>query len=115
MEDDDEANAGPVDSDEETGAVMASLSKWKPKPLIPQPVFAPIRRQYQLARLQEQLSMATNGGRTNIFQVVGYGAQKLPEGHPGLATEGEDAPGEDDVVMSFPGSARSSSFGVKAA
>lgn len=114
MEDEDEANAGPVDSDEETGAVMAALSSWKPRPLIPQPVFAPIRRQYQMARLQEQLSMATNGGRTNIFAVVGYGAQKLPDGHPGLLADGEDAPGEDDVVMAFPGSARSSSFPVRA-
>lgn len=94
VEEDDDANNGPVDSDEETGAVMAALSQWRPKPLIPQPTFVPIKRQYQMARLHEQLQMATNGGRTNIFQVTGYGAQKLPDGHPGLL-EGEDAPGEE--------------------
>lgn len=110
--DEDEENQGPVDSDEETGAVMAALSTWKPKPLVPQPVFAPIKRQYQLARLHEQLQMATNGGRTNIFQVIGYGAQKLPEGHPGL--EDGDAEGEDAGTLSFPTSARSASFAIPA-
>lgn len=94
---------------------MGALSTWNPQPLVPQPVFAPIKRQYQLARLHEQLQMATNGGRTNIFQVSGYGAQKLPEGHPGLMT-GEDAPGEPDLgMMGFPASGRSSSFGVSGA
>ncbi|KAF1733457.1 hypothetical protein CRV24_007358 [Beauveria bassiana] len=110
--DEDEDNQGPVDSDEETGAVMAALSTWKPKPLVPQPIFAPIKRQYQLARLHEQLQMATNGGRTNIFQVIGYGAQRLPEGHPGL--EDGDAEGEDVGAMSFPTSARSGSFAIPA-
>lgn len=113
VEDDDDANNGPVDSDEETAAVMGALAHWKPQPVVPQPFFTPIRRQYQLARLHEQLQMATNGGRTNIFQVVGYGAQRLPEGHPGLA-ESEDAPGEADVGSStpFPASARSAAFAV---
>ncbi|KAJ4159250.1 uncharacterized protein LMH87_008158 [Akanthomyces muscarius] len=110
--DEDEENQGPVDSDEETGAVMAALSAWKPKPLVPQPVFAPIKRQYQLARLHEQLQMATNGGRTNIFQVIGYGVQRLPEGHPGM--EDGDAEGEDAGVLSFPTSARSASFAIPA-
>ncbi|KAF5138512.1 hypothetical protein E5D57_002298 [Metarhizium anisopliae] len=112
VEDEDDANNGPVDSDEETGAVMSALSHWHPQPLIPQPVFTPIKRQYQLSRLHEQLQLATNGGRTNIFHVVGYGAQKLPEGHPGLV-EGEDAPGEPDIgALGFPASARSSNFGA---
>ncbi|QPH16903.1 hypothetical protein C2857_001640 [Epichloe festucae Fl1] len=112
VEDEDEANNGPVDSDEETGAVMSALSHWHPLPLIPQPLFAPIKRQYQFSRLHEQLQLATNGGRTNIFQVVGFGAQKLPEGHPGLLLENEDAPGEPDMgTLGFPGSARSSTFG----
>lgn len=98
-----------MDSDEETAAVMSALAHWKPQPLIPQPTFTPIKRQYQLARLHEQLQMATNGGRTNIFQVVGYGAQKLPEGHPGLL-DSEDAPGEPDVgVAGFPAAGRTSS------
>ncbi|KAI9167329.1 SAGA-associated factor 73 [Paramyrothecium foliicola] len=112
VEDDDELNTGPIDLDEETAAVMGALAHWKPQPLVPQPLFAPIKRQYQLARLHEQLQMATNGGRTNIFQVVGYGAQRLPDGHPGLL-DGEDAPGEPDVGMAgFGGMGRQSSFSL---
>ncbi|OAA54095.1 saga complex component [Niveomyces insectorum RCEF 264] len=92
----DDANGGIVDSDEETAAVMNALANWRPQPVVPQPVFGPIRRQYQLARLHEQLHTATNGGRVNIFSVVGFGAQKLPEGHPGLL-DCEDALGESDT------------------
>lgn len=116
LEDEDDANAGAVDSDEETAAVMAALASWNPQPVVPQPVFAPLRRQYQLARLHEQLQTATNGGRVNIFKVVGYGAQRLPEGHPGLY-DYEDAPGEPDTAVlggGGPGdfSRRSSSFSI---
>ncbi|KAH8652924.1 SCA7, zinc-binding domain-containing protein [Ilyonectria robusta] len=112
IEDEDDATNGPVDSDEETAAVMGALAQWNPQPLIPQPLFILIKRQYQLARLHEQLQMATDGGRTNIFRVSGYGAQKLPEGHPGLL-DSEDAPGERDLgVVGFGGSGRSSSFGL---
>ena len=111
-EDDDEQNAGPVDSDEETAAVMGALSHWNPQPVLPQPIFMPIKRQYQLARLHEQLQTATNGGRTNIFRVVGFGAQKLPEGHISLY-DNEDAPGEpDSALFSALDSRRSSSFGI---
>ncbi|KAG5654961.1 hypothetical protein HG530_014157 [Fusarium avenaceum] len=107
IEDEDEANNGPVDSDEETAAVMSALSQWRPQPVLPQPTFAPIKRQYQLARLHEQLQMATNGGRTNIFAVNGFGAQRLPEGHPGLQPAVEDAPGEIDLgVAGFGNAAR---------
>lgn len=89
---------------------MSALSHWHPQPLIPQPVFAPIKRQYQFTRLHEQLQLATNGGRTNIFQVVGLGAQKFSESQSGLF-ENEDAPGEPDTgSVGFPGSARSSTF-----
>ncbi|KAK0385812.1 hypothetical protein NLU13_6989 [Sarocladium strictum] len=110
VEDEDETNAGPIDSDEETAAVMSALAHWKPQPLIPQPVFAPIKRQYQLARLHEQLAMATSGGRTNIFAVQGYGANKA-EAYGDAP--GEDAPGEPDV--SFPGAPmRTASFGMGA-
>lgn len=112
MEDEDDANAGPVDSDEETAAVMGALAHWKPQPVVPQPVFAPIKRQYQLARLHEQLAMATSGGRTNIFAVRGYGANKNSDPLGGDAP-GEDAPGEPD--MSFGGGpVRSTSFGMGA-
>ncbi|TDZ28019.1 SAGA-associated factor 73 [Colletotrichum trifolii] len=113
LEDEDEANAGPVDSDEETAAVMSALARWNPQPVVSQPVLNPIKRQYQLARLHEQLQMATNGGRTNIFKVVGFGSQKLPDGHPGLL-DADDAPGEIDTsVGTFVDARRSSSFGMQ--
>lgn len=75
--------------------------------MVPQPVFQPIRRQYNLARLQEQLHMATNGGRTNIFAVQGFGAQRIPEFIPQppppppmmMPMDTEDAPGEMDFTM----------------
>lgn len=112
LEDDDEANQGAVDSDEETAAVMSALANWHPQPVVPQPVFAPTKRQYQLARLHEQLQAATNGGRVNIFKVVGYGSQRLPEGHPGLLDH-DDAPGEPDPApMGGDFSRRSSSFSL---
>lgn len=115
MEDDDDANAGPVDSDEETAAVMGALARWNPQPVLPQPIFAPIKRTYQLARLHEQLQTATNGGRTNIFKVVGYGAQKLPDNHTDISMDLDDAPGEPDLgMMSGVGSRRSSSFSAQA-
>lgn len=105
---------------------MAALAKWNPQPLVPQPVFAPIKRTYQLARLHEQLQTATNGGRVNIFRVVGFGAQRLPDYHPGssaaavaaddaamMMLDSEDAPGEPDpaamAMMNAASSRRSSS------
>ncbi|KAI1094731.1 SCA7, zinc-binding domain-containing protein [Rostrohypoxylon terebratum] len=119
LEDDDDANAGPVDSDEETAAVMGALARWNPQPVVPQPIFAPIKRTYQLARLHEQLQTATNGGRTNIFKVVGFGAQKLPENHPANHTamnmDLDDAPGEPDLgMMGSMGVRRSSSISMQA-
>jgi SAGA-associated factor 73 len=110
LEDEDETNADAVDSDEETAAVMSALAKWNPQPVVPQPVFTPIKRQYQLARLHEQLQTATNGGRVNIFKVSGFGAQRLPDGHPGLH-DMDDAPADPDSLMeTF--SRRSSSFSL---
>jgi SAGA-associated factor 73 len=94
---------------------MAALAHWNPQPAVPQPVFMPIRRKYGLERLHEQLQTATNGGRLNIFKVVGYGAQRLPDGHPGLyeASLLEDAPGEPDpAVVGGSFSRRSSSYSV---
>ncbi|KAK3399242.1 hypothetical protein B0T20DRAFT_468957 [Sordaria brevicollis] len=110
LEDDDDPNAGAVDSDEETAAVMNALANWRPQPVVPQPVIAPIKRQYQLARLHEQLQTVTNGGRLNIFKVVGYGAQKLPEGHPGLYQHEEEPAADPDVSMQDAFSRRSSTF-----
>ncbi|KAK0621533.1 SCA7, zinc-binding domain-containing protein [Bombardia bombarda] len=114
LEDEDEANAAAVDSDEETAAVMNALAHWNPQPVVPQPVFTSIKRQYHLARLHEQLQTATNGGRLNIFKVSGFGAQRLPEGHPGLY-ENDDAAGEPDTAMMGTFSRRSSSFSVSGA
>ncbi|KAI1212194.1 SCA7, zinc-binding domain-containing protein [Annulohypoxylon truncatum] len=119
LEDDDDANAGPVDSDEETAAVMGALARWNPQPVVPQPIFAPIKRTYQLARLHEQLQTATNGGRTNIFKVVGLGAQRLPENHAANHTtmnmDMDDAPGEPDLgMMGSLGVRRSSSISMQA-
>jgi SAGA-associated factor 73 len=111
VEDEDEGNTGPVDSDEETAAVMNALSHWNPHPVVLPPVLQPIKRTYQLARLHEQLQMATNGGRTNIFKVVGFGAQRLGENHIGLM-DGEDAQGELDSAVVFSAAGRASSFSV---
>ncbi|KAI1820997.1 SCA7, zinc-binding domain-containing protein [Xylaria intraflava] len=111
IEDDDEANGGPVDSDEETAAVMGALARWNPQPVMPQPIFTPIKRTYQLARLREQLQTATNGGRTNIFKVVGLGVQKLADvNQDGMDP---DAPGEPDGSM-MQNARRSSSFSMQA-
>ena len=52
---------------------MGALAQWNPQPVVPQPTFVPIRRQYQVARLHESLQLATNGGRINIFRVHGWG------------------------------------------
>ncbi|KAI3337634.1 SCA7-domain-containing protein [Xylariaceae sp. AK1471] len=111
LEEEDEANGGPVDSDEETAAVMSALARWNPQPVLPQPIFTPIKRTYQLARLREQLQTATNGGRTNIFKVVGLGTQKVADMHnDGMDL---DAPGEPDVSMMH-NARRSSSFSIQA-
>ncbi|KAH8156014.1 hypothetical protein CIB48_g12233 [Xylaria polymorpha] len=113
LEEDDEGNGGPVDSDEETAAVMSALARWNPQPVLPQPVFTPIKRTYQLARLREQLQTATNGGRTNIFKVVGFGVQKLADvNQDGMDL---DAPGEPDVSTMMHNARRSSSFSMQAA
>ncbi|KAI0399593.1 SCA7, zinc-binding domain-containing protein [Xylaria palmicola] len=115
LEEDDDANGGPVDSDEETAAVMGALARWNPQPVLPQPVFTPIRRTYQQARLREQLQTATNGGRTNIFKVVGFGVQKkMADAGAGQDVMDLDAPGEPDVSsmsMMMQGARASSGFG----
>lgn len=108
---DEEENAGPVDSDEETAAVMAALTNWNPQPVVPPPVHQPIRRTYQNARLHEQLQMATNGGRMNIFKVVGYRPRGMPEAQPVLMDE-DDALGEPDTGIMFP-PGRAGSLGLQ--
>ncbi|EPE09455.1 saga complex component [Ophiostoma piceae UAMH 11346] len=112
VEDEEEANGGAVDEGEEAAAVMNALASWRPRPVVPQPSYMPIRRQYELARLYEQLNMATNGGRVNIFAVSGFGMQTLPEGHPGLE-DSEDAMGEpdNDAMMMMPPAVPASASG----
>ncbi len=117
LEDEDDANAGPVDSDEETAAVMNSLSRWNPRPVVEQPVRMTIKRQYQLARLREQLDNATSGGTVNIFKVVSKNGEPLKEANInslGLNLDGDDAPGEPDYGI-MGGSRRGSSiaFGLQ--
>lgn len=101
LEEEDDINAGAVDSDEETANVMAGLQAWRPVPVVPQPVFTSIQRSYTQARIHDQMMAATNNGRINIFEVFSapnfYGA--------------EDAPGDPDVAMDdFSG--HSSNFGL---
>lgn len=122
IEDDDDPNAGPVDSDEEYNAVMSALKNWNPQPVVHQPQLNTLKRETQLARLRQQLDAATDHGRKSIFKVKGWGAQRLPPGHPGHrppvpllpGMDQEDADGEDeDVPMAgtgIPGSARSATF-----
>ena len=113
LEDEDDANAGPVDSDEETAAVMSALSRWNPQPVLPPPVFAPLKRTYQLARLHEQLQTATSGGRNNIFKVV---TQQNDQNIAPSVMDLDDAPGEPDIgMMGGANPRRSSSFSMQAA
>lgn len=120
IEDDDEANAGPVDSDEEYNSVMSALKNWTRnlQPVVPQPQLNFLKREVQVARLRQQLDAATDNGRKNIFKVSGYGAQRLPPGHPGHrppvpmlpAMDQEDAPGEEEDVPLIGTGARSAKF-----
>jgi len=92
---------------------MNALALWNPQPAVQQPVFAPIKRQYQLARLHEQLMAATNGGRVNIFKVSGFGAQKIPPAYQGMMmtmSGDESMPAEPEPAMHPPFSRRSSVF-----
>ena len=92
---------------------MSALSRWNPQPVMPPPVFAPLKRTYQLARLHEQLQMATNGGRTNIFKVV---TKQSEQNHAPIPMDLDDAPGEPDMgMMGGANARRSSSFSMQAA
>ncbi|KAL2886216.1 Cell division control protein 25 [Ceratocystis lukuohia] len=97
----EEDETGPVDPEEEFNSVMNGLSQWNPRPVVEQPVFEPIKREYSRSRLYEQLMIATNGMKKNIFKVVGFGAQKLPPDHNLSQADGEDAVGEPDSGVSY--------------
>ncbi|KAK4455823.1 hypothetical protein QBC34DRAFT_453462 [Podospora aff. communis PSN243] len=114
LEEEDDLNAGNVDSDEETAAVMSALAHWNPQPVVPQPVFEPIKSKYSSARFYEQMMAATNGGRINIFKVVGLGAQRIPENHTDALFDAEDALGEPDPAADAQLHGSSSPFGPAA-
>lgn len=100
---------------------MSALAKWAPKPVVSLPPQNFLKREYQISRFRMQLDAATDNGRKNIFKVGGYGAQRLPPGHPGHrppvpimpAMDQEDADGEEEdipMVSGIPSSARSATF-----
>lgn len=82
---------------------MTGLSNWNPQPVVQLESEISIQRKYFKEALYEQLRQATNNFTVNIFEVKGYGYQKLPPGHPGLQMNGDgeadadaDADGEID-------------------
>ncbi len=96
---------------------MHGLSNWDPQPVVPPLVHVPIEKEYHRRRLREQLMNATNNGTVNIFKVVGYGAQKLPPGHPGLYEE-IPPPGEGEadglgIGMATVAARRASNFNIQ--
>jgi len=110
---DEDAGAGPVDSDEELTAVMAGLANWQPQPVVPPLVHVPIETTFKRQRLYEQLHSATNGFTVNIFKVVGLGAQKLPQEDE---ENGENHPdGMQGLVMGMQSAAqrRASGFNMQ--
>lgn len=97
---------------------MGALKNWPRtlQPAVPQPQLNFLKREVYLNRLRHQLDAATDHGRRNIFAVRGYGAQRLPPGHPGHRPpvpfmDQEDAPGEEeDVPMIGTGVPSSATF-----
>lgn len=53
---------GPVDSDEETEAIMAAIARSRPQPLATRP-FISTRSKYQYVRMKEMLHNALGGSR----------------------------------------------------
>lgn len=77
---------------------MGSLAKWRPRPIVEQPVLVPIRRVYQEARLRSEIDNATNGGTINMFGPTPPSAlqQQLPLD---IDADADDAPGEPEFGM----------------
>jgi SAGA-associated factor 73 len=140
LEDDDEAHAGFVDSEDETNKVMPAFKRFGINPLVQQPVLEPIQVKYDRERLQHELNVATDYGKKNIFKVVskngvpleelgigpgpengfvygipqGIAALYHPHPHTGIIAGSEDAPGEPDTVMGGMGSRNgSAAFGLQ--
>ncbi|KAI9737058.1 MAG: Mitochondrial beta-keto-acyl synthase [Cirrosporium novae-zelandiae] len=84
---DDFENSGPIDSDEETDAIMAAIAHVKSRPL-EQARMIPCRRKYQYVRMKEMLSSALSGYRGDgLFSAAnqdhqGYGYTNNIMGSP---------------------------------
>lgn len=108
LEDEEEANAGPVDSDDEKDAVMPAFQHFGTVPLVPQPILEPIVKRYQRERLKHELDIATRNGTVNIFAVISRNRPGADaDGDVDMGGDGEDAPGEPDTY-GLMGSRRSS-------
>lgn len=95
LEDEEEANAGPIDSDDEKDAVMPAFLHFGTVPLVQQPILESISKKYQRERLKYELDIATQGGTRNIFAVIPKN-QPQPDVDVEMG-DAEDAPGEPDV------------------
>src|SRR2546421_12219054 len=101
---DEDDNGGPIDSDEEKDAVMASLARWRPTPLV-EHKFIPTRRKYQIVRMKEMLASALGGSRNgaNLFSTgPGFGQGQQ-------AYFGNDADGVFEADMNYDAQSRRSS------
>jgi SAGA-associated factor 73 len=101
IDDEEDAHGGPIDSDEETAAVMGALAQWNPQPVVPQPTFDPIRSQYHAAQLHESLQLATNGGRINIFKVATSAVHREPIERHLLSTHNLETLETSDLTSSL--------------
>lgn len=87
---DSDEDTGPIDSDEETAAVLAATKNFHPKPLIdpiPERDSRPIKDVVRTMRIQQQLQ-ETLSAEGNIFKVSRWGYQSIP-GHPGYSGDQE--------------------------
>jgi len=65
-----EANAMPVDSDEETELVMAAIARHVPQPL-ERPIMIPVRRKAQYIRMRELMQSALRPAGQPLFNSSG--------------------------------------------
>lgn len=103
LHDSDEEN-GPIDSDEETAAVLAATKNFHPKPFVPlSPIqeARPIKDVVRSLRIQQQLQ-ETLTAEGNIFAVKRWGHVAVP-GHPGWDGEGGENPDELRAAYKGPG------------
>lgn len=102
---DSDEDAGAIDSDEETAAVLAGTKNFHPKPFIPLPPIQeakPIKDVVRSLRIQQQLQ-ETLTAEGNIFAVKRWGCVGVP-GHPGWDGEGCENADELRAAYKGPGS-----------